>query len=113
MIQVAGKHNQRILPEMGQVLAVNRSQEEEEPNGFEVSNRFVFEEEEETSSNKESPKQKDVKKFCSMFMIGKRNIFKLQKSDNLHNLLCFHGVRSSRKSRDGRKVVEMCWSNIK
>ena len=71
---------------MGQMLTVNRSQEEEEPNGFQVSNRFVFEEEERTSSNEESPKQEDVKKFCSMFMIGKRNIFKLQKSGKVKSV---------------------------
>ena len=75
MIQVAKKPRERISPKK---IAVNRSQEEEVANGIGASNRFVFEEEEETGSNKESPRQEEVQKFCSMFMIGKRNIFKMQ-----------------------------------
>ena len=75
MIQVARKPVERISQKK---VAVNWSQEEEVANGIRASNRFVFEEEEETDSHMESPKQEEVQKFCSMFMIGKRNIFKMQ-----------------------------------
>ena len=62
-----GAPSRRMLPE----IAVNTSQKDEETNGFKISNRFVFKGEEEKVSTKESPKHQGVKKFCSIFMIGR------------------------------------------
>ena len=104
MIQVPGKLDQRISPHKGELLPGTGSRKDKNKNdtGLKlITNRFVLPEEKtEKCSTKESPMQEDAQMFSRMFIIGKRNIFKLRK---------MRKVKSS--SSTDQSEEDMFWKN--
>ena len=86
MIQVPGKLDQRISPNKGQLFSGTGGRKDGTKNKNEtgvklITNRFVLPKEKtEECSTEENPKQEDAQMFSRMFMIGKKNIFKLRSS---------------------------------
>ena len=104
MIQVPGKLDQRISPCKGELFPGTGSRKDKSKNDTDlklIANRFVLPTETtEKFSTKESPKQEDAQMFSSMFIIGKKNIFKLRK---------LRKVKSS--SSTNQSEEDMFWKN--
>ena len=74
---VTGK---KISSDNGDQIAGRREEVTKEQKGLKLTNRFTFQEEEETSLNTNYLMQVEDHGIFGMFMIGKRNMFKLGKA---------------------------------
>ena len=77
--KVTGKLDKKISSEKGEPFAGRREEVMKKQNGLKLTNRFTFQEEE-TCPTTECLMQEDDQGVFGMFIIGKRNIFKLGKA---------------------------------
>ena len=83
--KVTGKLDKKIPSKKGEPFAGRREEVMKKQNGLKLTNRFTFQEEE-TCPTTECLMQEDDQVMLGMFIVGKRNIFKVGKGKKLKSI---------------------------